>query len=444
MHIEEIPAKPKEHKIIRVVAYARVSTDKDAAFHSLEAQTDYYRNYVQKHPDWELVGIYADNGISGTIADRPEFQRMLAECRAGKVDMVITKSITRFARNTVVLLKTVRELLSLGIDCYFEKEQMHSNSLDGEFILSVLAAYAEAEAQSVSENMKWRIRDKFKRGETTVGKMLGYRLENGVLTVVPEEAELVRWIFSEYLAGRGVTSIAKELTLREIPSPRGGVWCTETVRKILYNEKYLGNMLLQKTYRPDFRTKKTKKNRGELKMYRVRHSHEPIIDEATSQALQAEIQFRRQSHWYTDENKVAGYHLFHGFLRCGYCGRMFKYYHTNAKKYDKAVYACPRFYNMGKEICPSQRIPEDILIAKTKEVLQVEDLDRQVLEERLQRIEVPEHNHLVYFLRNGEKVDTTWDHRSRRQSWTPEMRQAAREKELARRESLNPDRKETV
>ena len=157
MRIEEIPAKPKEQKTIRVAAYARVSSDKDAAFHSLEAQTEYYRDYVAAHPEWELVSIYSDNGISGTTINRPEFQRILQDCREGKIDLVITKSVTRFARNTVILLETIRELKKLGIDCYFEKEDMHSISPDGELLLTLLAMYAEEEARSASENQKWRI-----------------------------------------------------------------------------------------------------------------------------------------------------------------------------------------------------------------------------------------------------------------------------------------------
>ena len=215
MRIEEIPAKPKEQKIIRVAAYARVSSDKDAAFHSLEAQTEYYRDYVAAHPEWELVSIYSDNGISGTTINRPEFQRMLQDCREGKIDLVITKAVTRLARNTVILLETIRELKKLGIDCYFEKEDMHSISPDGELLLTLLAMYAEEEARSASENQKWRIRKRFENGEPWVGKMLGYRLDNGKLVVIPEEAEIVRQIFMDYLSGMGLYRIAKKLILQK-------------------------------------------------------------------------------------------------------------------------------------------------------------------------------------------------------------------------------------
>lgn len=433
MEITEIPAKPKEREIIRVAAYARVSADKDAAFHSLEAQIDYYKKYVAKHPDWQLVDIYSDNGISGTIINRPEFQRMLEDCHAGKIDLVITKSVTRFARNTVILLQTIRELKDLGIDCYFEKEQMHSISPDGELLLTLLAMYAEEEARSASENQKWRIQKKFKKGEPWVGKMLGYRLVDGRLTVMPEEAEIVRWIYQEYLSGKGINAIAKTLILHDVSPESGNTWSLDSIKGILTNEKYTGNMILQKTYRPDFRTKKSKINHGEVTQYRVRHSHESIIDQDTFDAVQAEMQKRRQMHTRSDQSAVAEHHLFCGLIHCGLCGLTYKHHRTNAKKYDKSVWACPHYYDFSKQVCPSQMIPEDILIEKTKGVLQVETLNRELLKERIQQIVVPEHNHLVYYLKNGEEVDIIWQHRSRRESWTPEMRQAARERTLERR-----------
>ena len=223
-YIEHIPATLRPVKTVRVATYARVSADKDEAFHSLEAQTEYYETYIARHPDWELVDIYSDNGISGTVVDRPEFQRMLMDCRAGKIDLVVTKSVTRFARNTVILLGTIRELKSLGIDCYFEKENMHSISPDGELLLTLLAMYAEEEARSASENQKWRIKKKFEKGEPWVGRMLGYRLGDGKLEVVPEEAELVRRIYQDYLSGMSVLAVTKRLNALGIPSPTYGVW----------------------------------------------------------------------------------------------------------------------------------------------------------------------------------------------------------------------------
>lgn len=432
MRIEEIPAKPKEQKIIRVAAYARVSSDKDAAFHSLEAQTEYYRDYVAAHPEWELVSIYSDNRISGTTINRPEFQRMLQDCREGKIDLVVTKSVTRFARNTVILLETIRELKKLGIDCYFEKEDMHSISPDGELLLTLLAMYAEEEARSASENQKWRIRKRFENGEPWVGKMLGYRLDNGKLVVIPEEAEIVRQIFMDYLSGMGLYRIAKKLILQKVQPDNGNAWSGTSIRRILTNEKYTGNLLLQKTFVPDFRTKVSKINHGEVRKYYVENSHEAIIDQETFDAVQAELLARGVSRKRSGTEAIQPYHLFHGLILCGYCGRLYGYHRTNVKKYDKAVWTCPSFYIMGKDVCPSQKIPEDILIAKTKEVLAVDELNRDVLLDQVQQIIVPANHHLQYILKDGRTVDVEWWHRSRSESWTDEMREAARQRALER------------
>lgn len=432
MKITKIPAKPKEQKRIRVAAYARVSSDKDAAFHSLEAQIEYYRDYVAVHPDWDLISIYSDNGISGTTDNRPEFQRMLRDCRDGKIDLVVTKSITRFARNIVVLLQTIRELKLLGIDCYFEKEDMHSISPDGELMISLLAIYAEEEARSASENQRWRIQKRFQNGEPWGGKMLGYRFIDGDLVVIPEEAAIVRQIFADYLSGMGQHAIAKKLILQGVQPDNGNTWSRTSIRKILTNEKYTGNMVLQKTFCPDFRAKRSQMNRGERPVYYVSNSHEAIIDQETFDSVQAELQARAIPGNRKGTEIIRPYHLFHGLIRCGCCGRLYGYHRTNLKQYDKAVWVCPSFYSFGKAVCPSQKIPEDILISKTKEVLEVDKVDRGLLEERIKEIFVPEHNHLTFILMDESEVDVFWEHPSRSLSWTSEMKQRARERALQR------------
>lgn len=439
MKITEIPAKPKEQKITRVAAYARVSSDKDAAFHSLEAQTEYYEEYVSAHKDWELVSIYSDNGISGTIINRPEFRRMLEDCRAGKIDLVITKSVTRFARNTVVLLETVRELKALGIDCYFEKENMHSISPDGELLLTLLAMYAEEEARSVSENQKWRVRKKFENGEPWVGNMLGYRLIHGKLVIIPEEAEIVRRIFNEYLDGNGTIKICRGLNQDGIVSFTGAKWRRSTVSTILHNEKYAGNMLLQKTYCGDFRTKRSKRNPGILRQYYVEGSHEPIISPEIFDAVQKEIERRKEIFAKTSSN-VEKQYLFTGMIQCGICGHLYfrRITGSNNIPYRKPIWICHEFFELGKAVCTSQQIPESILIEKTKAILSVDELTRDIIAERIVRIEVPGHNVLKYVLKDGSQTEIHWKHRSRSESWTPEMRQAAREKAL----ELNRKRKE--
>ena len=200
----KVPTQPKAE---RVAAYARVSSGKDAMLHSLSAQVSYYSDLIQNHPGWLYCGVFADEALTGTKENRTEFQRLLAECRAGSIDLIITKSISRFARNTVVLLQTVRELKSLGVDVYFEEQNIHSVSADGELMLTILASYAQEESLSASENQKWRIKKNFEEGMPWSGQVLGYKYVNGVYIVKPEEAEIVRNIFTDYLSGMGIEAI---------------------------------------------------------------------------------------------------------------------------------------------------------------------------------------------------------------------------------------------
>ena len=180
------PALPKPPKILNVAAYARVSLEKDSMLHSLSAQISHYSGLIQRHPGWRYAGVYADKALTGTKAERPEFQRLLADCRAGKIDLILTKSISRFARNTVTLLGTVREMKTLGIDIFFEEQNIHSLSGEGELMLSILASYAQEESRSVSENCKWRIQKKFEQGIPTTTQINGLKIDHGRITVIPE------------------------------------------------------------------------------------------------------------------------------------------------------------------------------------------------------------------------------------------------------------------
>lgn len=439
MKITEIPAKQKEEKTIRVAAYARVSSDKDAAFHSLKAQTEYYENYITKRFNWALVDVYSDNGISGTTINRPKFQRMLEDCRSGKVDLIITKSITRFARNTVVLLETIRELKALGIDVFFEKENMHSISPDGELMLTLLAIYAEEEARSVSENQKWRIRKKFENGQPWVGDMLGYRLIDGEMVIVPEEAEVVRLIFDLYLSGMGTQSIARKLNNDGIPTQNAQYWRHAVIQQILRNEKYTGDMLLQKTYRPDFRVKRKRRNNGEVRRYYVENSHEAIISKDVFELAQSERRRRCKKYNPNYENASRdNSELFTGIMTCGLCGGPYHRRIANAPSYPKPVWICGKFFELGKSACPSQQIPEDILVDKTKEILGVNEISKEIIVEKVTEIEVTEHFHLRYKLKDGAVRDVVWAHKSRKESWTDEMKEKARQKALRR----NAERRE--
>lgn len=434
MRIEKLDSQtvsPQRRKK-RVAAYVRVSTEKEMALNSLENQAEVYTAQIKANPDWEFAGIYEDRGISGTKEMRPAFQRLLSDCRAGKIDLILTKAFTRFARNTVVLLSTLRELKSLGIDVYFEKDNIHSLSETGEFLITLLAAYAQAESYSASENQKWRIKKAFEEGRTTLGKMMGYRLKDGVLTVVPKEAEIVRQIFEDYLSGMGENAIAKKLIRMGIAPMRSQrPWNRTSIRYILTNEKYCGNMLLQKTYIENYISKKPVRNHGERTRYLVENSHEAIIPKEMFDAAQAERRKRREK-MKADGRQWSKRYPFSGMIECGECGMHYRRRTVKSgTPYEQAVWICRTFDTYGKEFCHSRQIPEDILIAETAKVLGSDDL-KAAVPAMLAVIRVPETNHLVYVFRDGSEQEVFWEHHSRKESWTEEMRQKARELALER------------
>lgn len=422
--IRQTAALPAQR--MRVAAYARVSSGKDAMLHSLSQQVSYYNEYIQKRADWAFAGIYADEAVTGTKDTRREFQRLLNDCRTGKIDSIITKSVTRFARNTVTFLKTVRELKSLGIDVFFEKENIHSLSADGELMLTLLASFAQEESLSVSENQKWRIRRMFEQGRPNTGNMLGYNLVDGTLYIVAEEAEIVKMIFADYLCGMGVNAIMKKLNAKGILTKRGNRWNQSSVWGILRNEKYTGEMLLQKTFSSDHINKRRTVNRGELPMYHVTGSHEAIIDKETFERVQCEIRLRSEK--YHPKVQTHKQYPFSGLIRCGICG---KYYRRKIAcaggKYKKLVWICATYNTYGKSACPSQQIPENILIEKTAEVLGITEFDAKALEKHISEIRVPKHGSLIYIYKNEQTNEVSWQNSSRRDSWDESMRQKARE-----------------
>ena len=247
----DIPSLPLRK---RVAAYARVSSGKDAMLHSLSAQVSYYSEHIQRNPEWSYAGVYVDEALTGTKDNREGFQRLLADCRAGKIDMVLTKSISRFARNTVTLLETVRELKTLGVDVYFEEQNIHSLSGDGELMLTILASYAQEESRSVSENCKWRIRQKFQQGIPVTTPLTGYRIHKGEFIIAPEQAAIIRMIFEDYAAGMGRNAIRRKLLGMGVRGLFGGEWSDADMRALLSNEKYAGDVIMQKYYRKDHLT----------------------------------------------------------------------------------------------------------------------------------------------------------------------------------------------
>jgi DNA invertase Pin-like site-specific DNA recombinase len=423
--IARVKFTPREDfDIQRVAAYARVSSGKDAMLQSLAAQISYYSELIQKHRGWEYVGVYADEAKTGTKDSRENFQRLLFDCRAGKIDMVITKSISRFARNTVTLLETVRELKTLGTDVFFEEQNIHSISADGELMLTILASYAQEESLSASENQKWRIKKNFEEGKPWDCTMLGYRAKDGVFEIVPEEAETVRLVFTLYLEGFGKQAIANRLNEMGVATRFGKGWHQDTIAKMLRNEKYAGDLLLQKTFRTDHLTKQTRVNHGELPQYLVQEAHEPIIDRATFEAAQAEIE-RRANETTVKKGTTT---VFTGTIRCGVCGKNYR------RKTSKTgfVWICATFNTKGKKFCASKQIPEETLKAVCAEVLGTGGFYDDTFAARIDFITALPDNVLEFHFKDGQTTAVSWQDRSRRESWTDDKRQAAREKATRR------------
>ena len=416
---KNVPPKRK-----KVAAYVRVSSGKDAMMRSLSAQISYYSKLIQDNPNWQYGGVYADEAYTGTKDSRPEFQRLLEDCKQEKIDMIITKSISRFARNTLTVLETVRELKKLGIDVYFEKENIHSLSEEGELMLTLLSSFAQEESLSVSENCKWRIRYKFKQGISTNFNMLGYELKNNQITVIPKEAKVVKMIFQDYLNRMGINAIVRKLQDKGIPTKGGGTWHESTVRKILKNEKYTGNLLLQKTFISNHITKKQLKNKGQLPMYYVESNHEPIIDADTFQKVQDKIKKRAKHNKATNSSKE---YAFTQKIKCGLCGKNYRRkISASGTKYEKPIWICATFNSYGKKYCPSNRVPEETIKKLSCEVLGITKFDEQIFKNKVSKIVVPSKGNLKFILNDGNEVLKTWDYPSRRDSWTEEMKQMAK------------------
>ena len=413
-----VPAAPK---LTRVAAYARVSSGKDAMLHSLSAQVSYYNNLIQNHPGWIFCGIYADEAVTGTKDGRGQFQKLLADCRAGKVDLVITKSISRFARNTVTLLQTVREFKNLGVDVYFEEQNIHSLSSDGELFLTILASYAQEESRSASENQKWRVRDKFRNGIPWSGTILGYRYGADGYVIEPTEAETVRLIFDSYLQGMGLMAIAKMLNAQSRTSRYGKPWGKSSIMRVLRNSTYTGNLLLQKTYSENHLTKRTRQNNGEFPKYYIEDAHEAIIPLRQFNAVQEEIQRRAKKHYAPQTQK--GQYPFTGKLRCAGCGKNYRRKVTATGP----TWICPTYNTLGKAACPSKRIPENTLMAVAAEVLGLDTFDPNVFLGEITEVRVENGNRLVFLHTDGKESVKQWQDRSRAESWTEEMREAARQ-----------------
>ncbi len=348
----------------RVAGYARVSTDHEDQVTSYAAQVDYYTNYIQGREDWEYAGIYTDEGISATnTKKRDGFNRMVADALAGKIDLIITKSVSRFARNTVDSLTTIRKLKEHNVECYFEKENIWTFDSKGELLLTIMSSLAQEESRSISENVTWGHRKRFADGKVSFAYSRVLGLEKGPdgnIVVNQEQAEIVKLIFRRFLEGMTPHSIAAELTNMGIKSPGGkDKWNSATVRRMLSNEKYKGDALLQKEFTVDYLQKKTKRNEGEVPQYYVEGNHEAIIEPSVFDLVQTELAKRSKK----SEARYSGVSIFSNKIKCAECGSWYgsKVWHSN-DKYRRVIYRCNHKFD-GNRKCETPHVTEEEIIA---------------------------------------------------------------------------------
>ncbi len=362
-----------EYRQKRVVAYCRVSTKQDEQLNSYENQVNYYTERINREPDWTLVQIFADRGITGTsVKKREEFNKMIRLCKQGKVDMIICKSISRFARNTVDCLKYTRMLKELGVDVYFEEQGIHSNQNGAEFYITIYGSIAQSESENISANIKWGKAQSAKEGKISFhySRFLGYkRGADGKPEIVPEEAAVIRLIYEQFLAGDSFGNIVRLLEERGIKSPSGKEkWSYSTVQSILTNEKYKGDAIINKTYITDCISKKVKVNNGERTKYYVENNHPAIIDGATFGRVQEELARRagkpkvKQVGTKTEQGKYSSKYALTEKLVCGECKTPYRRCTWTVKGKKKIVWRCISRLDFGKKYChDSPTIEESVL-----------------------------------------------------------------------------------
>ena len=344
----------------RTAGYARVSTDSDEQQTSYEAQVDYYTNYIKSREDWEFISVYTDEGISATTtAKRDGFNRMVADALDGKIDLIVTKSVSRFARNTVDSLSTIRKLKEKGVEVYFEKENIWTFDGKGELLITIMSSLAQEESRSISENCTWGQRKRFADGKVCVpySRFLGYDKGEDGLVVNEQEAVVIRRIYSMYLDGATPHRIARTLTEDGILTPGGKQkWSQKTVEAILANEKYKGDALLQKSYTVDFLTKKKKVNEGEIPQYYVENAHEAIIEPVVFEMVQQEMQRRKKG-----ASRHSGVGIFSSRIKCGECGSWYgsKVWHSTTK-YRRTIYQCNHKFK-GEHKCGIPHLDEETI-----------------------------------------------------------------------------------
>ena len=413
MRVVVIPAKSCEEnkqaaKCLRVAAYCRVSTDDEEQKTSYEAQIGYYTKKINQNPEWQMAGIFADEGISGTQAQkRPEFLKMIRLCRQRKIDIILTKSLSRFARNTVDSLGYIRELRALGIAVISEKENINTLTAESEMLITIMSCFAQAESESISKNVSWGVRQSFKNGNVPMqyARLLGYRKgHDGNAEIIPEEAEVVKEIYRCYLDGMSMNLIADRLNEKGLTTKGGSSpYRKMVVQRILTNEKYTGDALLQKTYVTDCITKKTRKNNGELPMYLVKNHHEPIISRSDFNRVQEEMARRSAKRTIADkltktgQGKYSAKYALSELLICGECGEHYRRVTWTAKGFKEIKWRCVSRIQYGKKKCHSSPTVDEqalhrAIVSAINEFCEVKDDVAKALRESITEVLDPNQN----------------------------------------------------
>lgn len=413
---------------LRVAAYCRVSKDSDRLNGSIDNQVDYYARVIGENPEWECAGIYSDHAVSGLRKERREgFKRLISDCEKGKVDIVLTKSVSRFARNTVDLLETVRRLKDMDVDVRFEREGIRTLSAEGEVMLTLLAAFAQLESESISENIKWAVRKRMAEGVTNGRhRVYGYRWEGLELAIDEDEAEVVRRIFAEFLAGRRIAWILRDLNADGIPSPLGTSWNKTTVTYILENRAYIGDLHLQKFFVADPLKGRKKRNGGELPQYIVEGHHAPIVSEGDFERAQRMLAERRDLGWRA--NPSLSLSALSGKVKCSVCGRSYGRGSLHAS--GAAYWTCMSAKKGDPCTSPAPSIRESVLKAACADALGTGGYDEAACASAIERIDAHPDRTIAIHLKDGTVHRASCDEDGRG-LWSDERRAAKAEQQRA-------------
>ena len=443
------PVQRKNIDRLRVAVYARVSTSSEEQLLSLENQKRHYESRIKANPNWELIQVYFDEGVTGTKLDKRDgLKQLIGDCEAGKIDFIMSKSISRFARNAIDCLNLVRKLTDLNVHIEFEKENINTETMDSEMMLSILSGLAENESKSNSENIQWAIEKRYRDGTFKIGyPPYGYDWVNGEMVINEEQAKVVKSIYADVLVGISTESIAKDLNAKNVPTKKGKNWHSTTIRGIIKNEKYLGKVLFGKTFTDDNFNRKV--NRGEKNQYLMESHHDAIIDEATFDKAQQMIRHHAKSkNIQADHDKYKNRYAFSGIIKCGECGGAFKRRIQTKSKDEKYVaWSCSNHLKdittcsmkfirdeqikqafvtmMNKLIFARKQVLEPLVSSVRSEVYQYDGLNQKEIDKRIDAINQQLFN-LTKFLSNGYIEQATYF--SEKNTLAHELQQLEREK----------------